>query len=165
MRRETTPHDVARVTELIEVFALVAADTRGQDHRFPGGGGNLVPLELADDVQCPVDAVQTRRRGDVLPTAEEPREFGRAYRLHLASQRPECQTVDASEDAAIAPLFGNATEAATQNLAFGLEPNQRRADRLRFDGKACGEFVDRCRSARLEPAAQDLADRILTPLR
>ena len=55
--------------------------------------------------QRAVDAVQPRRRRDVLPAEEKAHVIGGADRLDLAPQRAEREPVDAREHAPVAPLL------------------------------------------------------------
>ncbi len=87
MRREASPHHVAGVAEPVEILGLVAGDARGKNLPLPRDGGNLVAFELADDLQRSVDAVQPRRRRDVLPALQRKRMYSRGGdRLDLAPQ-------------------------------------------------------------------------------
>ena len=65
--------------------------------------------------QRALDAVQPRRRRDVLPAEEEAHVVGGADGLDLAPQRSEREAVDARQDAPIAPLLAGAAEAAAQH--------------------------------------------------
>ncbi len=113
----------------------------------------------------PFDPVQTVHRRDVLPAVEEAHEVRRRDRLDLASQRAQRAAVDPREDAAIAPLVCVArAKRAAQHLPLGLELQQRAFDRGGVEREARREFGDRRRTARLEPAANQLGRRRLARL-
>ena len=162
MRRQASPHHVARVTELVQEAALIARDARGQYGRLPRRGGYFQTLELPDDMQRALDPVQSRGRGHVLPAEEEAHVVGRADGLDLASQRAEREPVNAGEHAPVAPLVARAGEASADHLAFGFEPNQRAFDRAFVERERGRQSRDRHRTARFEMSAHDLGNGFVT---
>ena len=71
MGGDAGPHDFAGEAEFVEQFGFVLGDSAGKDLRFPGGGGDFVALQLADDLEHAVGSVQLRSRAGVLPAGEE----------------------------------------------------------------------------------------------
>ena len=65
MRREPAPGHFAGQAEIVQILGFVARHARGQNLGFPRGRREFAALQLADDLQRAVDAVQlaARRRG------------------------------------------------------------------------------------------------------
>ena len=76
-------------------------------------------------------------------------------------ERSDGEPVDARKHAAVAPLLARAAERSAKNLAFGLQPDQGRADRRRVDREPRRKIGFAHRPARFEPAAQYLRQRFL----
>ena len=58
MRREPAPHHFAREAQSIEKVGSVSRDAPRQHVGFPGRGRHLVALELGEDLQDAVNAVE-----------------------------------------------------------------------------------------------------------
>src|SRR5690349_4474319 len=104
MRRQTSPDDLTRNTQLIEQFRCVLSESAPQYVAFPGCRRHFVTLQLLDDVEGAVGSMKLRTRLHVLPVIQEPHEIARVHRLDLASQTPEGHSVDTRQNAPVAPL-------------------------------------------------------------
>src|SRR5262245_41227079 len=128
MRREAAPHDVPGQTYLVEQLRRVACNPPRQHVALPVCRRDLVPLQLLDDLKCARDAVKLGARRQMLPGKQESQEIRGRDRRNFLTQAAERETVDASEQTAIAPLdlcvwsCGCPCEPAAQDLAFRLEP-------------------------------------------
>src|SRR5204863_482356 len=91
-----------RETEAVEIGGVVARDARRQHLSLPGARRQLEPLQLADDLEEPVAAVELRPRLHVLPAEEEAHQVGGGDGLDLPAQAAEGQAVDARQEAALA---------------------------------------------------------------
>src|SRR6185295_2225816 len=161
---ETTPRDRARQAEPFEVRRIVARDARRQDLRLPGTRRQLEPLELTDDGEQPVAAVELRALVDVLPTEEEAHQVGGRCRLDLAAEPSERQAMDARQETALAPLFARSAgrEAAAEGRALALELCGPDRYGRRREPEPLGQRDLGGRTDRLEPAADERAERVLT---
>ena len=137
---------------------VVVRHAAGQHLGFPGARGEFAPLQLADDLERAVHAVQLRAGVQVLPAAEEGVELGGGNGFDLAAQAPDGETVNPRQQAAVAPfhLTGRAGELAAQNLAFGFELRQRLVHQVTRHGQIGGDLRRAQRPRAFEPAAQNL---------
>ena len=105
MRREPSPHHLARMAERVEVFGFVSRDAARENVRFPSDGRSLVAFELTDHVERAVDAVQSRRRKHVLPAYEEAGVINARsgfYFSRIASSREAILSATGNEATAVA---------------------------------------------------------------
>ena len=102
MRREAAPRDFAGEAQTVEQFGIVIDDALRQDRGFPRGGGDFVALQLLEDLEQAIDAVQLRAARHVLPAAEEAHEVGGSDGLDFLAQAAEGQAMNARDDAAMA---------------------------------------------------------------
>ena len=102
--REPSPAHFAGQAELVQILRLVARHARRQNLRLPRGGGEFAALQLADDLQRAIHAVQLRARLQVLPAVQEREEFRRGDRLDFAAQPADGEAVNARQQAAVAPF-------------------------------------------------------------
>ena len=116
---------------------------RGRITGLPRGGGEFGALQLADDLQRAIHAVQLRAGREVLPAIQESVELGGGDGLDLAAQAADGEAVDARQQAAVAPFeLGRARrERAAQDLAFGFELRQRLVDQVARQGEVADEIV------------------------
>ena len=106
MRREASPHHVARVAEPVEKLGLVAGDARGKNLRLPRDGGNFVAFELADYLQRAVDSVQPRRSARRAASAAGNATYCAAVTGSISRRkRPIVKPMDAREHAPVAPFL------------------------------------------------------------
>ena len=95
--REPTPHQLARVAQVLEPAVLVALDPGREDGLLPRAGGDLEPLELVDDRQHAGPPLALGTGGDVLPLQQEPHELLGGDGLDLAPQAVLGVGVDARQ--------------------------------------------------------------------
>ena len=138
MRRQAAPSDRACQAQLIEVRGIVIGDSARQHKPLPRAGGNLKPLQLADDFERAMLTPHLRTGSDVLPAQQPVHELRRGDRRDLLAQRRDGQPMNASQQTALAPLgfvslawpSGCAgrefvrTELAAQNRSAGLHAQQ-----------------------------------------
>src|SRR5580692_3403874 len=105
MGRYSRPHDFAGKTELIEKLGIIVRDSTRQDFGFPGSRRDFVSLQLADDLQGSISAMQLASARDVLPGLQEAFEIEGRYRFDFAPQPPKGGAMNASQNAAVAPLY------------------------------------------------------------
>jgi hypothetical protein len=126
---EPAPHYLARETQSIQKLGGVTGDAPGEDVRLPRRRGDLVALELTDDPERSVGAMQARSRRDVVPGEEESHQIGRGYRFDFASQPAERPAVDSREEPPVAPfdrlLVQARCEPPAQYLPRALEAPER----------------------------------------
>ena len=134
------PQRAAREAQAVEPVRIVFVEPRGEHVALPGGGRDLVALELRDDRGEAFDAFGLRLARDALPFEQEAHEVRARHRLDLGAQRLDGVAMDARQQAAFAPFergvallhgFGRARlfgEAAAQHEAFALELDERDVD-------------------------------------
>ena len=159
MRREPGPHDLTRQTQAVEKFGLVAGDPPRNHFGLPGGRGYFVALELFDDLERAVDAVETAAGHQVLPAKEESLELRCGDRFDFAAKRAESEAMDTGEDAAVAPLKpirGQIwVEVPAHDLAFGFQMQQSRVDDVLRESDAIRQRRGSYRADRIHPATHD----------
>ena len=101
MRRQPSPADGAGKTKLVEPFGIVVGDAPAQNLPFPGIGGNLKPLQLAQHIQRRAFTLNLRPRRHMLPAQKPAHELCRGNRLNLLaqsgnSQAGECEPATAA---------------------------------------------------------------------
>ena len=127
---EPAPGHSARQTEMLEIRRIVEADARGNHVLFPRRRRKLHPLQLADDLEHAVAAVELRTRLDVLPAEQETHEVRRRHCLDLPAEPAQRQPVNAGQQPALTPLFFHSPrrEPAAQHRAHPLQGGQRDLD-------------------------------------
>ena len=83
---------------------IVVRDSAGENEALPGIGGNLESLQLAKDFERAMLAAHLRAGSDMLPAQQPVHELRGRYRLDLLAQRGDRQAMNASQQAALAPL-------------------------------------------------------------
>ena len=83
MGGKPSPRNLGRQAETIEQIGFVVGNAAGQNLRFPRRRRNLIPLQLLDDLQQAIDAVQTARQHGMLPAQQETHEILRGDRARL----------------------------------------------------------------------------------
>ena len=150
---------------MVKQLGRVARNTTRQDLRFPSRRRNFVTLKLAKNLQRAIDPVQLRARRQVLPAKQETHEIGCRNGFNLAPQSSECEAVNASQQAPVAPLgFVRSLigpKAAAQNLALGFELREPDIDKLAPEHQALGQFGEGRGTSRFQPAAQNFGYRRL----
>src|SRR5260370_21386969 len=126
--RQLRPADLVAEGEGVEEGWIVAIHSRGQNRSFPRVDRDFEAFELMKNLAESVDAAQLLRH--VLPREKESREVGDIHRLDFGAEAVERVSMDAREQAAIAPLV-RSLECAAQNrtLRFAREE---RGVRFRF---------------------------------
>ncbi len=116
-----------------------------QHFGLPRRRGEFAALQLSDDLQRAIHAVQLRARREMLPAIQEGVEFGRGDRLDFAAQAADGEPVDARQQAAVAPFeFARpGVKLAAQNLAFGFQLRQRLVHQVARHGERCGQVARR----------------------
>ena len=106
-------------------------------------------------ISIAVASVDYIKRPEVLPSVQERKELSRAHRLDFAPQPSNRQTVNAREQAAVAPLELTlaAREVASQNLPLGFQLRQRLIHQITRHRQLAGEFGRPQRPRALEPAS------------
>ena len=104
-QRAALPHHLARVAERVEPLALVVLDAVGQNVDLPAAGRHLEALELGHHVLEPARPRHPLAVRHVLPGEQEAQVGLGRDRLDLGAQSMERAAVDASEEAALAPLL------------------------------------------------------------
>ena len=104
MRRKPAPRHFAGKAELVQILGLVARHAARQHFRFPSGGRKFAALQLPDDLQRAIHAVQLAARREVLPAVQKREEFRGGDRLDFAAQPADGQPVDARQQPAMAPF-------------------------------------------------------------
>ena len=97
-------------TQLIEKLGLITSDAARQHFGFPGGGRDFVALQLLDDLQRAIHAVQSAARNQVLPAKQKALELCGGDRLDFAAKLAQRQAMNPRQDATVAP-FGFALRA------------------------------------------------------
>ena len=104
MRRQSAPSDRAAQAELIEMRGIIVGDSAGEDEALPCIGGYFKTLQLAKDFERAMLAAHLRAGSDMLPAQKPVHELRRRDRLDLLAQRSDRKAMDASQQAALAPL-------------------------------------------------------------
>src|SRR5208282_4787884 len=104
MRRQSAPTHNTAQAELIEMRRIVIRDSAAKDEALPGIRGNLESLQLAKDLERAMLAAHLRAGSDMLPAQQPVHELCRGDRLDLLAQRGDRQAMNASQQAALAPL-------------------------------------------------------------
>src|SRR4029453_4182775 len=99
------PRHHAAEAEMLEVVGLIGAHACGQDLRLPGTRRQLDALQLPDDREQAVAAVEPRSGLHVLPAEEESHQIGGAHRLDRLAQPAGGEPVGTREERAGAPLL------------------------------------------------------------
>src|SRR4029077_9045734 len=99
MRREPGPHDFAGEAQAIEKLGFIAGHASRKHFGFPGGCGDFVALELLDDLQRTIDAVEAAAGHEVLPAQQKSLKLCGSHGFNLTSKCPEREAMDAGEDA------------------------------------------------------------------
>ena len=153
----------------VEPRRLVVLEAGRQDLGFPRPRGRLEPFHLSQNDRERLRPLQTRLFVNMLPGEQEAEKIARGDGVDLRAQAPDRVTVDAGQQAAVAPLLvvGARNEAPSQDCAFRPPtPPARRSQRAGSSpsGAVSAVWVTGPRS--LQPAAQDFDQRLLLrPLR
>ena len=101
----------------------------------------------------------------MLPGEQEAEKVPRGDRLDLRPQPPDRIMMDARQEAPIAPLLivEAGKETSLENCAVALERRERSRDSAGLKSERRGKRRWRDRSETLEPAAQDLDQRVYPP--
>src|SRR5208282_2252971 len=133
VRRQAAPSDRACQAQLIEVRWIVVGDSASEHKPFPRARRNFKPLQLADHFERSVLASHLSAGSYMLPAQEPVHELRRGDRGDLLAQRRDRQTMNASQQTALAPLglvFVRSgcicgEEFAAQNCSAGLHAEKR----------------------------------------
>ena len=127
-------------------------------------------MQLADDLQRAIDAVELRASGEVLPAVEEGEEGGGGDRLDFAAQASDGEAVNAGEETAVAPFdFGGridggpngsscgspSGELASQDLAFSFQLGERLVHQVAGHREPGGQVRGAQRTGAFEPPTQN----------
>ena len=162
-RAEARPRDPSGQALIIEPARLVLGEARRQDLGLPGAGRSLEAFELGDDHLERVRPLHARVRRDALPAEQEAQEVARGDRLDLGAQALDRVVVDPGEQPALAPFVRGRRrrEAPAHDEAFGLKRRERGCDLVGLEPERRRERALRDRPQALEPAAQDLDQRLI----
>ena len=92
----------------IQKLRLIASHAPRQHLGFPRRGRNFVALQLLDDLQRAIHAMQAAARLQMLPAKQKALKLCRGDRLDFAAQLAQRQAMNARQNAPIAP-FGFAS--------------------------------------------------------
>ena len=148
----------------VEPGRLIALEPRRQDLRLPGPGRRLEAFEHREDRGQRVRPLEPRRRPSTCCQANRKRRKSRAATGSISARRRLIGVaVDAREQPPVAPLLvvDAGQEAAAQDRAVGFQRDQRGARRPRLESERRRKRCRRDRAEPLEPAAQDLDQRLL----
>ena len=114
-------------------------------------------------------ALPSARRPRPAASQQEAQEVARRDRLDLGAQPLDRVMVDPREQPALAPFLRRplpGVKRPRKREAFGLERRQRSRDLVRRKSQRCRKRISRDRPMPLQPAAQDLDQRVIVgPLR
>ena len=178
-RRQPAPRDRAAEAQLIEPGRVVAVEPRGQDLALPRAGRGLEPRQLIEHARQAVGADHLGALGHPLPAQEEPHERAGVDRLDLAAQPHQREPMDARQDPAVAPLDpvqlvvgggdrirhghrcrrASPGERAAQDVAVGLEAEQRLEHRAGPEPQLGRQRAGGARAAAVEVRGHDAAQR------
>ena len=140
MRRNSRPHDFAREAELVEQPGFVLGDSPGENLCFPRRGGNLMSLQLSDDLKQAVCAMKLGARRQMLPARKKAVELLSRHGLDFTAQPPQSHAMDPSKHAPVAPFDlaarGSGSESTSESLTFGLKLCQSDLDILSIKGES-----------------------------
>src|SRR5947207_14887218 len=104
MWRQPPPSNCASQTKLVKSFEIVIGNTLREDMPLPRIGWNFEPLQLPYDFESRAFALHLRSRRNVLPAQQPAHELRRRHRFDLFTEGCDCETVNAREQATIAPF-------------------------------------------------------------
>lgn len=155
VRGDAAPHELAGEAEAIDEFGVVGLDAAGEDLALPGRGGDLVALQLANDLEGAFDAPELSAGRGVLPAVEEVMELESGDGFDFAAEAAEREAVNAGEDAAVAPFdAAGGGETALEDLAFGFKKGERLLDFADGEGDLTGERERGDGASGFHPAAE-----------
>src|SRR5208282_93974 len=104
MRRQAAPSDRACQAQLIEVRRIIVRDSARQHKPFPSARRDFESLQLPNYFERPMLAAHLRTRSDMLPAQKPIHKLRCRDRSDLLAQGCNRQTMNASQQTALAPL-------------------------------------------------------------
>ncbi len=159
------PDHLTCAGELVEHRRCVARHPRRQYQRLHGRGRQDGTGQLLDHGEHRVRA--TRRRPDLLPHRQEPRQRLRRNRLHLLAQPGQRPAAQPAQHLGLTPLDPTATrpELPADHPSGGRQPLQRGGDHRDAQAQAGGAVLDGERAVRAREPAHEVTERVGDRLR
>ena len=106
VRRDAAPADDACKAKIVEPAGVVVGDTHWEDCALPLDGGSFEAFELLNRCEDAFFAFELRCSREMVPIEEPAHEDVGSDRFNLLAQRAERETMDALQDATLAPFDG-----------------------------------------------------------